>query len=641
MNERDLDEISRFLASVGKSSLFEYLGAATDAPNDEMEKAIRTRRSWAQGQQSNPKYKREALWVIKNIARIKRALLEDRAAYVKALDGADQGRKLQVLKLFIMGTLAEGLMTAKGEEAIREQARTLGLDSAAVDAQIKKMLVEHKARREGDAPEGGGPEGGRAAFVDHYAVLDVYPDADINTLEKAYRDRYHWARQLKDPRKSEDIYRRLDDAWNVLNKPGSRARYDERRREVLGDPLPGARTEPAAADSSSPKPPERELGSAPSLSKRLRLGGSGDDEDSVSIRRPALGGAPRTPPALQAGQTLGIAGGNRATRPARSARLEVEGPDTLSVKVGRRGANATLTVRRAGSGSMPGRVFVDRDWVTVEPARLDPDAESQVVQVHVDREGMARAKAVAMVTVVTDDGQRRSVTLEAERKSILPLVALAAAAIVGVGGGTIATQIDFSDPPPEGPVSGTLVVIVDPPAGQIFVDNELVSTEGSAKVSEGLFGGEESRVRVEQDGFAAWSSEVMVPPGERTELRVELELTDKMNWRPALEDVQVDLDERAARASIHQRKAVFDRCFRDNVEGDPGVLTLLDISATVNARGRIVGLDFDKENFESTPPLQDCLKRQLRAIKLPLIKGDYAVFRHQFRYTIAEPSRKK
>jgi hypothetical protein len=101
------------------------------------------------------------------------------------------------------------------------------------------------------------------------------------------------------------------------------------------------------------------------------------------------------------------------------------------------------------------------------------------------------------------------------------------------------------------------------------------------------------------------------------------------------------LDERAARGSIHERKSIIDGCFHDNVEGDAGVLALLDISATVNARGRIVGLAFDKENFESTAALRDCLKRQLRAIKLPLIKGDYAVFQHQFRYTIAEPARKK
>jgi hypothetical protein len=35
-------------------------------------------------------------------------------------------------------------------------------------------------------------------------------------------------------------------------------------------------------------------------------------------------------------------------------------------------------------------------------------------------------------------------------------------------------------------------------------------------------------------------------------------------------------------------------------------------------------------NFDS-PPVERCLSRQLRALKLPIIPGDYAVFEYTFR----------
>lgn len=612
MTPRDLDDIRRFLTSVGKSTLFEYFGVPTDSPDDEVQAALKKRRAWAQGQQSNPKYRQEALWVIKNMARCRRAMIDGRLEYLAAARSASQQKLVEVLDLFILGNLTDGVLSARGERAIAEQGEIQGLPDHVVEERIETLLVERGARREGEATAG--------PFVDHYGVLGVRPDAPLNDLERAYRDRYHAARQLADPREGERVYAELDAAWEVLRNPGTRARYDERRRDELGDAA-----DPAPSPAPEPDP----------AAGRLRLGGGADDDASSSGLR--LGGSgPKPPAGVKAGQTLGLSGGqSRPSRKRRGARLEVDGPDTLHLKVGGNSAQTTLTVRKAGAGPMPGRVFVDRDWVTVTPERLDPEAAEQAVTVVVNPDGMGRTKAVALVTIVTDDGQRRSVTVEAEKRNNTPLLVAGAVVLLGGAAALAVTQLDLGpDEPPAAP-SGTLVITVDPPAGQIFVNGELVSTSGKANLEEGILVGEALRIRVEQDGFATWAGEATVEDGQERRVDVELELTDKMDWAPSEEDVRAEIASRDLQRALAARGRFFDGCYHNHlVEPEPGSLALTSIVANVSSRGWIVGVRFEEENHEPSDALRTCLKRQLRSIKLPLFTGDYAVVKHQFRYSV-------
>lgn len=57
MDRRELEEIDRFLATVGQASLFTYYGVQEGSLASDVEAFIKKRRGWAQGQQSNPKYK--------------------------------------------------------------------------------------------------------------------------------------------------------------------------------------------------------------------------------------------------------------------------------------------------------------------------------------------------------------------------------------------------------------------------------------------------------------------------------------------------------------------------------------------------------------------------------------------------------
>ena len=147
MEQRDFEEINRFLVTVGKPTLFEYFGVGLDVAAEDAEAAIKQRRGWAQGQQSNPKFRAEALWVIKNVGLCRKALVDEKIAYLNEIEGKDRSRKLQVLRLFIMGTLADGVLTQKGEEAIREHGARLGLDADAIAAEIDTLVSEQQAQR--------------------------------------------------------------------------------------------------------------------------------------------------------------------------------------------------------------------------------------------------------------------------------------------------------------------------------------------------------------------------------------------------------------------------------------------------------------------------------------------------------------
>ena len=76
-------------------------------------------------------------------------------------------------------------------------------------------------------------------FLDHYEVLQISPNADIETIRRIYR--IHAQRFHPDNLDSgnADTYRRISEAYEVLSDPERRAIYDrdyreQRRREAIG-----------------------------------------------------------------------------------------------------------------------------------------------------------------------------------------------------------------------------------------------------------------------------------------------------------------------------------------------------------------------------------------------------------------------
>jgi hypothetical protein len=176
--------------------------------------------------------------------------------------------------------------------------------------------------------------------------------------------------------------------------------HDARRPRTPSDIsiIPGARPRLARA---------RRLDAAPATQTSRVLGFQEEQRTRTpSESIPPVRQAPR-PPERIGGRALGL---GKDGRPSvqKSPRLQIDGEEAQRVVAWRSPVTVRFVVRNAGSGTMSGRVFSDRDWVQVKPSRLDPDVQRQTIEVTVNPNGMPRAKAVSLVTVVADHGRGSS-----------------------------------------------------------------------------------------------------------------------------------------------------------------------------------------------------------------------------------------
>lgn len=622
MEPRDFDEIERFLTTVGKATLFEYLALAETASADEVEAALGKRRGWAQGQQSNPKFRTEAIWLIKNMGLLKRALLQERGGYLEALLQREQGRKALILKQYILGTLAEGRLSRRDEASVMQQARALGLPEALAARTLDELLQQTGAQAERD--QGQGPE------IDHYRALGVSPQADYNELYTAYRRRLEQLRHTLDRQLAEEQREALEESWRVLSDPSAREAFDQAQRARRGhqEAQPPAGL-PAAAGpgpiARAPAPPpvaalppltEAEAPPEPAAPPKLSLAEPAwrapPEAPKLSLApgpEPELRPRPPEPPPID------------PRRPSPS-RLVIEPSGVLQLTVGAKPHTVELRVRRQGELPAPAKVWVERDWVSVEPRQLNPTLDEQVVRLTVHPDKMDRAQAVALITVLSElTGQRATLTLEVSRavRWAPRLLAGAAALLLLVGGGAALWPLLAPDPPPTGPASGTLLVQVDPPAGEIIINGEIMSTNGALSLSEGLTGPPVT-VAVQLDGFEGYREVVQVPRGERVELRPSLKLTDRMDLLVPADEPPGPLDAAKAKAALDATAPAAADClarFGPGAPGDPIELTATMLSTH---DGWIRRLSFQEPRLDREP-LRGCLRRVVRATRLPFVTG--------------------
>ena len=468
MESRDFETIDQFLKLVEKSDLFEYYALATDAGEDLIEESIKKRRSWAQGQQSNPKYRGEALWVIKNMTLIRRALV--------ATGGG----------VIVPGGIAA--FYALRRRAARGAAQRLGISRERASERIASM-----------ADGAGGPRGpdlGPApeSFVDYYQTLRVPADATTAEIEEAHRARYREARDLADKGRASEAYALLDEAWRTLRDPERRGAYDSRRGDYMSELERRATGEDAEFKGFLPPPKRKPLrqADAPRAPEPPRHVEAAPEPEPVEVvltqasrvvneappprpTRPVTTSPPRsqpappppqlprpagvtspglstystghaappqvhpssarpapTPPAPPAVTDPALAGGYGAARQRqRAPQLEIDGKEVHKVRTSNNPVAVQFVVRNAGQGQMSGRVLSDREWVVVSPARLDPSKREQVIEAVVHPAQMPRRQAISLVTVVADHGERRSVTIDVERQ-VLPVAAYVAIAAISL-----------------------------------------------------------------------------------------------------------------------------------------------------------------------------------------------------------------
>jgi hypothetical protein len=276
---------------------------------------------------------------------------------------------------------------------------------------------------------------------------------------------------------------------------------------------------------------------------------------------------------------------------------------------------------------MPGTVYTDASWVQISPANLDPHRRRQVIEALVEPDSMPGNSAKAVITIETEHGEVDTVTIDALKYVISPVMMLVAAlGVVGVGGllaaayflGLIGSDLTT-------PTRTILAVNVDPPAGEVYIDEELVGNQGTLSLIDSFPIGVPFQIRVELDGFQPFVREVTVQRGDQLRIEADLALRDAVDFKPDPGMVEAQLDADAIDAALESRQEHFDNCFTRNLRTSTPFTAEIEVTSTVTDRGFIHGIEFGSANFRS-PAVEMCLKRQLRSLKLPLIPGDFARF---------------
>lgn len=105
-------------------------------------------------------------------------------------------------------------------------------------------------------------------------------------------------------------------------------------------------------------------------------------------------------------------------------------------------------------------------------------------------------------------------------------------------------------------------------------------------------------------------------------------LQDNVNYEPTPDMTEGVVDKDALDLAFASRASSISNCFTRNLRTDTPFTAELRVNCVVTARGYIHGVTFSQANFRS-PSVELCLRRQLRALHLPLMAGDYGRFQRK------------
>ena len=311
---------------------------------------------------------------------------------------------------------------------------------------------------------------------------------------------------------------------------------------------------------------------------------------------------------------------------ARRSRLRFELGAEHEVLLGEGPTGQALRILSEASGPLPVKIFADRDW-------LQPEVKAQAlapgwntIRVGIDRSKLNRESMVAMLTVLSDQGDRAALSIRVVRPRPRPRALMVGLGVLALllllALGKVLSGWIQSDPPP----TWRLAVDVDPPTGAVLLDGELVSSSGAVALDLPVVEGAKHLLRVELDGFQAFEQR-WEGDGSDREIEVHLELLQgALAWRPGAMDEPYVVDS-AALASLRARDLPQLRaCLKldpaaEAEAGEPA----LELRAYVSPVGEVVGIEV-QARAGLTPASFDCAARLLRAWRLPLGVGDYGSF---------------
>jgi len=565
MDARDLQQIDAFLSDLGQASLLEYYGIAADTPPDEVKSRVKTKRSWAQAQQANPKFRYQALWLIKNNSLVQRVLVTEMRAYVEAVAARERDRKLQMLDLFVQGSLVSGRLSSESESAIRRQASEMGLTDAETTRYLEEKVGggDQESLFDSNDPKLAPKDDN---FTDYYDLLQITPQATAEEVEEAYRERYRWARTLKDLQRANEIYRQIEQAWRILSDLNRRRDYDDQRskRERVSTAPRGAPEVPAglrtsAERHSEPVPNAPKSGNQPlefEPPSEIQMGRpawaqdtperSGNHGDPLRLTKPAnppkpTHGPARPTPALERpkpepsapmpgpppdfrSRTFQPGTPDAPAKPRHTPQLSVEGPDQITLGLLLKPVVRTITVRNSGKGRLRGNVASSQPWLQVAPRTLHLKDESQVIELKAFPSRLPGRSGRARVTISTTHGERWATNVDAYKRRVVRIVGGALVLLVLFG--LVLAKLGVIKgvfPDPEPVVIHTILQLdLDPAQSAIFL-NDMAAGKGPERIfMDQVVPGAPLVLRIEHPGHEPYMERMVFVDRQRIRRAVKL-----------------------------------------------------------------------------------------------------------------------
>jgi hypothetical protein len=514
MDSRNLDLADQFCKLVGKPHLLAYLGLTEDASPEAAKKKLKARRKYMQGMQSNPKYKNEAIFLIKNFSALTQ-VLDTPVQYLKDAKRRAESQHLPVLEMTIKGVLTGGSLTHEQEDYLRRNALELGVSDVTFEEVLDRLCRESNVDRASAAltitPE-------ELKSVDFYHLLGVPRHASRDEIYARYRAKKEETANISDPRQRESTRTRVEKAWKVLSDPETRQRYD----------LSWTRTGPPARNRTVARPVQ--AATAPPI--RLR------DQDPSQ--------PPPTGPSLA------------------PARMEVLSERKQTIPIAGKPITISIEVRNGGELPLRGTVRSDVSWLKVLTTALKPEAKHQSVRVQLVPSLVDGRSDTGTVTLVSEGGQTADVEFTAVRKSPQYLMFAAGGAGLGLlvlAGIFLVFWLGAST---------EYVIEVDPWADEILLDQKLIGSRTDRVVLESPPLGEATIV-VLHPNFGREARDIIIEPGGR--VLIDLDLEAPMDFRPTSDMERGNLDLELVNAI----KPRLDLCLRSGLTSTSGLSGVLRI----------------------------------------------------------------
>jgi len=610
MDTRSLEVAAEFCKLVGKGNLVEYLGLEPGASPEDSRAKLKDRRRYMQGMQSNPKYKNEALFLIKNFGALDEVL---KRPDVHALDMQQRAEEslLPVLEAAIKGVLAGGALSAEQVDSLSANALDLGVSSATFMALLERLAKEVgvplPATRQpfsfGDDDED---------HTDYFAVLGVDRRADPEEIRAAYERRTRAIKAMADRAAATRARSRLDQALQQALS-GEEELF---RGEGTTGPPARHRADVEGYDKSIHRAP-----TAPPARMRTFTA-------SGMVGYDKAGPAPPPPADAIGSGTLGL--------PRRASRLEILGEPVRNLRVGRTQATAEITVRNGGDDPMPGRISTDAPWLLAQPTQLAPDQKEQAVTVRINPRDISTPTATGTVTIHTEKGERASIIIQVTKTSSLASFGLGAMLLVfAVAAAALLAWLasGVTGTPQVGAGTAGLTITVDPTAEEIRLDDVVVGSGASVYLAEPPTG--PVTISASQPNFEPYSQQVVVHSGRPMIVPITLELARPLDFRPQPGMKKAPLEQEVARRIMGERSRAMESCVQGAVVS--GATLSGSVRIHVGPSGHAVGVEIEGDG-SAIPAVRSCLERQAAAVVLhPLREGDYVTVRYDYRVTEATP----